>query len=99
MQTSKTILMEKNHRLNYVKSYKKAATPQLQREVIEQLERAQTNLVIYKTGSRFDAIDKIPNEERLPLVAEYLQRHYERATSINGTVLLRRKRNLLEQSR
>lgn len=63
----------------------------MQREVIAALERDQTRLVLFKTGSWFDAVDGIPVEERHPLIAKYLQDNYELAVDINEIQILRRK--------
>ena len=68
-----------------------ASTPGMQREVISALERDQTRLVIFKTGGWFDRVDGIPVEERHPLIAEYLEKHYEPAININNTEILLRK--------
>ncbi len=73
------------HMVSYV------ATPGMQREVISALERDQTRLVIFKTGGWFDNVDGIPVEERHPLIAEYLEKHYELAININNTEILLRK--------
>lgn len=68
-----------------------ASTPEMQREVIQALERDKTRLVLFKTGGWFDAVDGIPAEERHPLIAAYLQANYEPAMDINGTEILLRK--------
>jgi hypothetical protein len=69
-----------------------AATSALQQEVIDALERQQTRLVIFKTGSYADRFDGVPNEKRLPLIARYLAEHYEPAATVHGTELLKRRR-------
>ena len=63
----------------------------MQQEVINALETDQTKLVIYKTGGWFNNINGIPTEKRLPLIAHYLDQHYQLATNINGTDILKRK--------
>ena len=68
-----------------------ASTPGMQQEVVSALERDQTRLVIFKTGGWFDNVDGIPVEERHPLIAEYLEKHYELAIDINRTEILLRK--------
>ena len=68
-----------------------ASTPEMQQEIVEALEVDQTQLVIFKTGGWFDNIDGIPSEERHPLVARYLSRHYRLAIDINGVQILKRK--------
>ncbi len=73
----------------YMVSY--AATPGMQREVISALESNQTRLVIFKTGGWFDNVDGVPVEERHPIIAEYLDEHYELDININNTEILLRK--------
>ncbi|MCH8291061.1 hypothetical protein IH992_08190 [Candidatus Poribacteria bacterium] len=68
-----------------------ASTPEMQQEVIDALERNQTQLVIFKTGGWFDNIDGITSEKRHPLIAQYLRDNYELAININGTQILMRK--------
>ncbi len=68
-----------------------ASPPELQREVIDALERHQTRLVIFKSGEWYDQIDGVPGERRLPLIAEYLASHYAPATTIEGTEILLRR--------
>ncbi len=68
-----------------------ASTPGMQREIIANLEKDQTRLVIFKTGGWFDRVDGIPVEERHPLIAQYLAENYEQAVNINNTEILLRK--------
>ncbi len=68
-----------------------ASTSGMQREVISALERDKTRLVIFKTGGWFDNVDGIPVEERHPLIADYLEEHYEHVIDINKTEILMRK--------
>ncbi|MYK16811.1 hypothetical protein F4055_01400 [Candidatus Poribacteria bacterium] len=68
-----------------------ASTPAMQHEVIAALEQDRTQLVLFKTGGWFDAVDAIPVEERHPLIAAYLQANYELAVNINDTEILLRK--------
>jgi len=68
-----------------------AATPAMQREVIEALEADRTRIVLFKTGGWFDAVDNIPAEKRHPIIAAYLQANYEPAVYIYRTQILQRK--------
>lgn len=63
-----------------------AVTPDIQRQVIEDLIRTDTRLVIYGT----DGFDGIPNFKRHPLIAHYIDTHYERRLSIDGTLIFLR---------
>ena len=67
-----------------------AATRSMQEEVIEDLERHRTKLVIFATGSGYDGIDGVPNVERHPLIAEYLKENYTESAKIGNTVILKR---------
>jgi len=73
-----------------------AASREMQQEVVDALERDRTKLVIYKTGSWYDAIDGVPSELRHPLIAEYLAEHYEPAADIEGTQILKRRSGELD---
>jgi len=68
-----------------------AVTHDLQREIVFDLEKHQTKLVIFKTGSGWDALDGLSNEERQPLVAQYIREHFELAVDINATEIWLRK--------
>jgi hypothetical protein len=67
-----------------------AATRAMQEEVIRDLERHRTNLVIFTTGSGYDSIDGVPNVDRHPLIAEYLKENYTESAKIGNTVILKR---------
>ncbi len=69
-----------------------ASTPSMQREVIAGLEQHCVNLVIYSSGTWFDHVDGVPQAERHPLIAEYLNTHFEPADRV-GTVQFRRRRH------
>lgn len=68
-----------------------ASTPRLQQEVVNALKSRKPRLVIYRTGSVYDAIDGVPNEKRHPLVFRYLKAHYLPEADIRGTQILLRK--------
>lgn len=68
-----------------------AATKSMQEEVIRDLEKSRTKLVILRTGGWFDNIDGVPSADRHPLIAKYLVEHYQETVNINGTIILRRK--------
>ncbi|MDE0021365.1 MAG: hypothetical protein OXT69_08300 [Candidatus Poribacteria bacterium] len=61
-----------------------ASAPELEREVIDALEKDQTRLVLYKTGGWFDTVDGIDSELRHPQIARYLYDNYEEYINING---------------
>lgn len=67
-----------------------ASLPALQREVIADIERHQVNLVIYSTGSWFDRIDRLPQEVRLPILADYLKRNFKPADRVGKVSFWRR---------
>ncbi len=53
-----------------------AAPSFYQEEIIRDLERRQTKLVLYRNDAPSNRIDGIPNERRLPLLAAYLKERY-----------------------
>ena len=61
-----------------------ASAPELEREVIDALEKDQTRLVLYKTGGWFDTVDGIDSELRHPQIARYLYDNYEEYINIDG---------------
>ncbi len=65
-----------------------AVTPEQQREVIAALEKNAVKLVIWKSGTSFDAMDGIPNEERQAILAAYIREHYTVEVSL-GSISLR----------
>lgn len=70
-----------------------AATPAMQREVIDALEADRTRIVLFKTGGVFDAIDGVPAEKRHPIIAAYLRENYEPARRITHRAqILQRKK-------
>ncbi|MFQ6042361.1 MAG: hypothetical protein ACE5PV_16005 [Candidatus Poribacteria bacterium] len=73
-----------------------AATKSMQEEVIRDLEKSQTKLVVFRTGGWFDNIDGVPSVDRHPLIAKYLFEHYKEAVNINGTIILKRKKSNIE---
>ena len=62
-----------------------------QREVIAALERVKPPVAILASGSWRDVIDGVPTRERVPLIAEYLDRHYEPAGKVGPRTLARRR--------
>lgn len=64
-----------------------------QREVVEALERFRPPLAILAGGSGRDAFDGVPNRERAPLVAAYLDARYEPIGKVGGRTIARRKIN------
>ena len=67
-----------------------AGSPDQQRQIIEDLEKHRTPLVIYKTGRR-DRIDGLANPTRHPLIADYLDKHYGEGAVVDGVTFLKRK--------
>ncbi len=61
-----------------------ASAPELEREVINALEKDRTRLVLYKTGGWFDTVDGIDSELRYPQIALYLCDNYEEYINIDG---------------
>jgi len=68
-----------------------AATKSMQEEVIRDLDKSQTKLVILSTGGWFDNIDGILAPNRHPLIAKYLAEYYQETVNINGTIILNRR--------
>jgi len=68
-----------------------AATEAMQKEVIADLERHKTKLVIFTTGSGFDRIDGVPSVERHPLIAEYLKEKYPESVKIGKVTIVKRR--------
>jgi hypothetical protein len=66
---------------------------QLQREVVERLERDRSvrAALISLSLDTINSIDGIPNAERVPLVWRYLQENFEPAFDEEGVVFWRRK--------
>jgi hypothetical protein len=62
-----------------------------QREVIAALEREKPPVAILSSGSWTDAFDNVPNRERTPLVAAYLDRHYAPAGLVGPRMLAVRR--------
>lgn len=67
-----------------------AATPGMQREIVDALEAECTKLVILSTDGFHDRIDDVPATRRHPIIAHYLASKYEPGTTIDGTVILTR---------
>jgi len=66
-------------------------TEEKQLEVIEALERVRPPLAILADGSGRDAFDGVPNRERVPRVAAYLDAHYEPYAEVYGRRIARRR--------
>ena len=62
-----------------------------QREVIADLERERPPIALIASGTFLDDLDGISNRKRTPLVAEYLDRHYEPAGKVGARTLARRR--------
>jgi len=67
-----------------------AATAELEREVIDALDRRHVNLVIF-SGAPTDNLDSIWNHERRPLIAAYLDENFELAAEIGGITIAKRR--------
>ncbi|MFC1713192.1 hypothetical protein ACFL6S_05965 [Candidatus Poribacteria bacterium] len=68
-----------------------AATEDMQKEVIADLEKHRTKLVIFTTGSWFDNIDDVASVDRHPLIARYLEENYTEADKVGNVTMLKRK--------
>jgi hypothetical protein len=68
-----------------------AATREMQREVIDDIERSTAPLVIYRSGGYLDNLDGVPFAKRSALIESYLRSRYDKAHQIGGTVILLRK--------
>jgi hypothetical protein len=58
-----------------------------QEEIIRRLETASPGAVILASGTDSDAFDGVPNAERAPLLARYLDRAYPRRVVVAGRVI------------
>ena len=67
-----------------------ASTPAMQKEVITDLEREQTPLVIYRSNGYLDRLDTVPFTKRNALIEKYLRKNYRPEKTIRGTVILLR---------
>ncbi|HJW93133.1 MAG TPA: hypothetical protein VJ901_05910 [Thermoanaerobaculia bacterium] len=63
-----------------------------QREVIAALERKKPGAALIVFPAALSNIDDVPNQERAPLVWQYLQAHYAPAFDENGVVFWKRAR-------
>jgi hypothetical protein len=68
-----------------------ASPPAVQDEVVRDLERLQVPLVIFRSGTVWDALDGVPVEKRHPVIAAYLHAKYEPADTIGPVVFWKRK--------
>jgi len=68
-----------------------AMPPFYQEELVDDLESAQVDWVIYKSDHWACRIDGFENEERLPIVTSYLQEHFEPHVTLHGNEIWRRK--------
>jgi hypothetical protein len=65
--------------------------PFYQKEVVAEMEQSGVGLVLWKSASQWDAIDGIPNEERWPLVANYVKSRFAPFANIKGMELWMRR--------
>ena len=68
-----------------------AATPSLQKEVIQNLEKSKPQYVIFEPGGA----DGIINARRLPLIFTYLSWNYYPEATVGGTPILKRRSAVL----
>lgn len=67
-------------------------SPEYQKEVIEDLERDKTRYIIYvKDAYMFTDFKKVPNEERLNKIFEYIKENYIKEARFGETYILKRK--------
>jgi len=69
-----------------------ASTPSLQKEVIQDLEKAKPQYVIFAPGTDVDGIN---NTRRLPLIFTYLSWNYHPEVNVGGTLMLKRRSTVL----
>ncbi len=67
-----------------------AALPQMQQEIIDELEARQTPIVLYKSKGLLVHMDGIANTVRYPLVADYLNSHYRVAQRVGQLEIWKR---------
>jgi hypothetical protein len=67
-----------------------AIQEELQREVVQDLEKSRPPYVIYQSEGGLNGWDGIPNEVRHYLVARYINLHYVYDRTIEGSVIFRR---------
>jgi hypothetical protein len=65
-------------------------TTTLERQVIDALERTRVSLVIFSSPAT-DDLELIWSDERRPVIAAYLERHFERAAEVGGLTIARRR--------
>lgn len=68
-----------------------AAPPFYQQEIIRDLERNNTTLVLYRNQAPSNRIDEITVEKRLPLVTAHVRQHYEPWRNVDGHELWKRR--------
>jgi hypothetical protein len=54
-----------------------AATRFYQEEVVAEIEKAQVELILWRSARCWQTIDEFDNEQRLPIVTDYLKRNYK----------------------
>ena len=65
-----------------------AVTNAMQQEVVLELKRKQAKVVVFSTGTFFDAIDGVPSKKRHKIIYDYLQEHYRFAAKFEETTVL-----------
>ncbi|MBF0101983.1 MAG: hypothetical protein HQK77_13860 [Desulfobacterales bacterium] len=65
-----------------------ASTPALQYKVIEDLKRHNVNLVIYRSGQHYDAVDGVSSEIRHQILSNYILTHYPQKHIVDGVLIL-----------
>ena len=66
------------------------STKTAQKQMISELEGAKPSLLIYSSPTGTQSVDGIQNSERLPIVNDYILRHYRPAFDEAGWKLFRR---------
>jgi hypothetical protein len=68
-----------------------AAPRFLQQEVVDDFERKHVGLVLWKSALRQETMDYLTNEERLPIIVDYLKRKYAPFAVVEGNELWMRR--------
>ncbi len=71
-----------------------ASTEQMQKEVIGDLEKNKTKLVIFSNNTWMDSIDGVKNTDRHYLLYEYLKNNYIESAKVGTTTFMKRKEQI-----
>ncbi|MBD3180816.1 hypothetical protein GF312_00890 [Candidatus Poribacteria bacterium] len=68
-----------------------ASAVSMQEEVVRDLERDKTRIIISRSGTSYDGIDGVPNDQRHAIIARYLDENYVETAKVGNAVILMRK--------